>query len=267
MLEIIQKYSIKAKKSLGQNFLIHEKTLDDISDITSIAGENIVEVWPGFWVLTQKILSYSPSALHLVELDPFMIEVLEDRKNNGDFWKNIEVLSIFHQDVLKYSPIFQDYKVIANIPYYITSPILKRFLYDMPYAPSHMIILMQKEVWERIVSKKSSVLSLFVQKKCTVTLELDVPRHFFSPAPKVDSVVLHFQTHKKYDTVSDDFFLLFIKKAFVNPRKKLINNLMNFWYIKQDLSEIFIKLWFDENIRPEDLSIDQFIALLWYIQK
>ncbi len=265
MQEIIKRYNIKAKKSLGQNFLMEEKVLDEIVEITQITWENIIEVWPWFWALTTKILSKKPKSLKLVELDNSMVDILKDRL---DRWElditNID-FEIISDDILKYTPTQSNYKVIANIPYYITSPILFRFLYELKNKPKVMIILMQKEVWERIVSEKSSVLSLFVQKKCTTTKKIFVPKHFFSPAPKIDSSVLYFELKGDYDYIDDEKFLSFIKAAFSNPRKKMINNLSNFWYDKQTILEKMIWLWYDENTRAEAINIDDFIKLIWFL--
>lgn len=262
MQEIIQKYHIKAKKSLGQNFLMDETILKDIVQITSVQAENIIEVWPGFWALTTKILSENPKSLTLVELDTTMISILQDRIASWDIDIKGIPFEIIHQDILKYIPEYIDYKVIANIPYYITSPILQHFLYGLENKPSHMIILMQKEVWDRIISKKSSVLSLFVQKKCTVTGKIQVPASSFSPPPKVDSSVLFFERHEFYNEVRDDIFLAFIKAAFSNPRKKMINNLAQFWYSKQQILKKLSEWWYNENTRAEELSVENYIELI-----
>lgn len=262
MQELIKKYAIKAKKSLGQNFLNDENILKDIASISNIEWENIIEVWPWFWVLTKEILGSKPKTLTLVELDNFMIEILNDRILNNDFsiWKT--EFSIVNQDILKYDVLFSDYKVIANIPYYITSPILFKFLYKEKNRPKNMIILMQKEVWEKIVSKKSSYLSLFIAKKASTNLKINVSKNSFTPSPKVDSVVLEFTTHHKYDYIDDEKFLSFIKASFSNPRKKMINNLASFWYDKKIYLEKLISLWFNENSRAEELSIENYLKLI-----
>ncbi len=262
MQHILQKYNIKAKKSLWQNFLMDEKILDQIVKITRVHNENIIEVGPWFWALTTKILDAHPASLTLVELDTTMIEILQDRIQNWDI--NIWQIQfeIIQKDILKYVPDFSDYKVIANIPYYITSPILQHFLYKIKKPPTQMIILMQKEVWERIVSEKSSVLSLFVQKKCNVSSKIFVPANAFSPAPKVDSIVLFFEIHSQFWEIDDDVFLSFIKSAFSNPRKKMMNNLASFSYDKERILKILFELWYNENVRAENLSIQDYIYMI-----
>lgn len=260
--EIIKKYGILAKKSLGQNFLVDDKKLSEIWSVLDIWEKNIVEVWPGYGALTEKLLDQKPTSLHLVELDRDMVDILQDRfyqpspsaplpKGEGSF-------KIYHQDVLEYVPEFQEYSVIANIPYYITSPILRHFLYDTESIPENMLILMQKDVADKIVWKgknKSSVLSLMVQKKCKVEEKVYVPKECFSPVPKVESSVVLFQKHNRYQDVDDGVFLGFIKIWFLAPRKKLTKNLVSWWYDKKKIEEFLRLKWRNVDMRPEDGDI------------
>lgn len=262
--EILKKYSIRAKKALGQNFLVDDNIVEEIAQSVTVEWKNIVEVGPGYWALTEKLLKQEPSHLDLVELDTDMIEILNDRTNNGDFHVNNTQFKINNIDVLKYEPSFDTYDVIANIPYYITSPILRHFLYDVENKPENMVILMQDDVWEKILGKwknKSSVLSLFIEKKCYVSEVIKVPKECFVPAPKVESSVLLFEKHNDFWDTDDEQFLKIIKKGFWEPRKKLSKNLIKGWYSKEKISEVFIKLELWENIRWEDLNIDEWIAL------
>lgn len=263
-MNIIKKYWILAKKSLGQNFLVNDKIVEEISDIIEVEWKNIVEVWPGYWALTEKLLNKKPSSLNLVELDKDMITILEDRKSNWDFnLENID-FNINNIDVLKYESEFKKYSVIANIPYYITSPILRHFLYNIENKPEKMVILMQKDVGDKILWKgknKSSVLSLFIEKKCLVSEVLFVWKENFKPAPKIESSVLLFEVHDKYKDLNDDRFLKIIKAWFSEPRKKLIKNLVKWWINKDKLIEVFNELWIWESIRWEDLNIETWVQL------
>ena len=117
-LDLIKKYKIKAKKSLWQNFLVNEEILNEISSVLCISWKNIIEVWPWYWALTEKILLKSPSNLVLVELDSEMVNILNNRIDKKEF-ENISKLSIKNIDVLKFKPEFDEYFVIANIPYMI----------------------------------------------------------------------------------------------------------------------------------------------------
>ena len=268
-LDLIKKYTIKAKKSLWQNFLVNDDILQSIADTFEIKDKNIIEVWPWYGALTEKLLEKNPLKLTLIELDREMVEILQNRINSWDF-KNSEKICIKNIDVLKYFPEFkEDYFVIANIPYYITSPILRHFLYDLEKSPEKMLILMQKDVWDKIIlwqeknwKVKSSVLSLFVAKKCTAREIIFVWKQNFFPAPKVESSVILFERHNDFDFLDDKIFFDFIKKAFVEPRKKLINNLSKAGFDKDFVKNIFKQKNIDENIRPEDLSISNWCDLI-----
>lgn len=257
-LEILKKYKIRAKKSLWQNFLVNDEVVEEISDVIEIEWKNIIEVWPWYWALTEKLLNKTPKSLNLVELDNDMIEVLNSRIENNDFFLEWIDFKINNSDVLKYEPEFSSYSVIANIPYYITSPILRHFLYEVDKKPENMVILMQKDVWDKILWKgknKSWVLSLFIEKKCYVNETLFVAKENFVPAPKIESSVLLFESHNLYDDIDDKFFLALIKKWFREPRKKLIKNFFNAWYDKEYIINIFNELSIDEWVRWEDLDI------------
>lgn len=267
-LEIIKKYKIRAKKSLWQNFLINEEILKNISEIIEIKDKNIIEVWPWYWALTEKILQKNPKNLTLVELDLEMIEILNSRILNNDF-ENPEKLQIKNIDVLKYFSDFEKYSVIANIPYYITSPIIRHFLYKNKNIPEKMLILMQKDVWDKIIlwqentkKQKSSVLSLFVAKKCFASEVIFVWKNNFSPPPKVESSVILFEPRYDFDFLDDDIFIDFIKKSFKEPRKKLVNNLAKSWYDKEFVKNILKNKNISENIRPEDLNISIWCDLI-----
>lgn len=263
--DIIKKYRIFAKKSLGQNFLVDENILKNISDIVSVEWNNIIEVGPWYGALTEYLLHATPKSLHLVELDRDMIEILEDRVHIWELqnWKvDFKIHTI---DVLDFTPEFQDYSVIANIPYYITSPILRHFLYGLKNTPKSMVILMQKDVGDKILGKwknKSSVLSLFVEKKCRVTERIFVPKESFIPQPKIESSVLLFEVHGDYNAIDDNTFLEIIKKWFLAPRKKLIKNLVSWGFEKNKIEVLFHMKGWDENLRWEDLSINEWCILV-----
>jgi len=267
MLDILQKYSIRAKKHLGQNFLLDENILQKIADIIPLEWKNIIEVGPGFWALTQYICAKNPQSLTCVEFDSDMVHILQKRIQNQELFLENRNIEIVQKDILKYIPVHETYSVIANIPYYITSPILQHFLYSDFPVPKNMVILMQKEVCERITSEKSSVLSLLVQKKWTVSANIFVPKQAFSPAPKVDSQILHISTYTKYDFLDDSFFLRLIKHAFSHPRKKLLSNLVHAGHDRNQLLEILEKLWGNENSRAEDFTTEQYVEMCTMLQR
>jgi len=294
-LEILKRYKIKAKKALGQNFLVNEDIVKEIANSIDVEWKNIVEVWPGYGALTLELLNKNPKSLNLVELDKSMIDILNDRIELWELdisWIEFEINNI---DVLKYEPKsplpnplpkgegtwvasslplgeiewglwkwYKEYKysVIANIPYYITSPILRHFLYKLENKPEKMVILMQKDVWEKIISKKSSVICLMVAKKCKAYDILSVWKENFVPSPKVESSVLLFESHDLYNEIDDDKFLKIIKIWFSAVRKKLVKNFLIGWYEKLYILDLFKELWIPENVRWEELDIKKWCELV-----
>lgn len=262
-------YKITAKKSLWQNFLEDENICAQIVWAQGIKWENIVEVGPWYGILSERIIYKNPRSFQLIELDDRLIPILQNRiqeENWVNFCKNIELL---HQDVLQYNNLPADkYRLIANIPYYITSPILHHFLYTLEFIPISMTILMQKDVADKILKQyhlkkpKSSVLSLYLAKKTDAQKICDVPARSFFPAPKVDSSVMYFKKNIKYPELDDDIFLKFIKSSFGEPRKKLFSNLMKASYDKNLLEKIFFRLQIDNYSRPEDLDIHKYCKLI-----
>ncbi len=261
--EIIKKYNIKAKKALGQNFLVNNEILKQIVNITNIENKNIIEVWPWYWALTEKILEKKPKNLELIELDKDMINILNDRIKNNDLKIQNTNITIKNIDVLKYYPNFDNYIVIANIPYYITSPILQHFLYSQKNKSKEMIILMQKDVWDKIINKeKNSVLSLMIEKKAFASEKIFVWKENFIPSPKVESSVIYFQSHNLYNNINDELFLKTIKIWFSSPRKKLIKNFVNHWYKKEQILQIMQQINLSWNERPEELNIEKWILFM-----
>lgn len=237
--EILKHYGIRAQKSLGQNFLVNDQILETIADSIDITGQDILEIGPGYGALTEKILARKPKSLTLIELDKKMIFILESRIKGGDLIIPEETtFTIIEGDVLKYVPETSAYSVIANIPYYITSPILFRFLHELENKPTEMVILMQKEVGDKILRKKgynNSYLSLALEFSCETIKEVcPVEKENFIPAPKIDSSVLSFKREKGYDTHEAKKFLSITSAGFSAPRKKLLSNLANTLHIPKE---------------------------------
>ncbi len=254
-----QSFGIKAKKSLGQNFLVDQTALDRIAGACRVSGANVVEVGPGYGALTEKLLALEPSSLTLVELDADMVAILHDRRSKNDLAIPAGTrFEVRHEDVLEFVPKDVAYRVVANIPYYITSPILERFLYALPNKPEEMAILMQKEVADRILAKdgKESGLSIFCKNACARIEEVaKVPAGCFRPAPKVDSAVLRFELRPERDAARDAAFLKVVRAGFSAPRKKLSSNLANGLGVsKERVGKVFAELGIDENERAERLD-------------
>lgn len=239
-----------ADKSLGQHWLKNRQILDEIADLTG-SGALCLEIGPGLGTLTSSLLKRFDKVL-AVEFDS-KLAVNLPKSFPG---KNLEVKNA---DILKFdfSDIEKPYRVAGNIPYYITSPIIEKLL-TAENLPEKIVLLMQKEVAERVCDEKESVLSLFVKNRAKPTLGPVVLRDEFEPAPKVDSQVLILEPFEapKYP---DKLFKL-IKMAFKSPRKKLIHNLSSL-KSKEEWKKIFAELGFDPDARPADLHLDDYYKL------
>lgn len=249
---------MRAKKHLGQNFLKSGQALKAIVAAGDISKKDFVlEVGPGKGALTAKILEKTPNVL-AIEADEDMIPILQDRfeEENG--------LTIIQQDILSFNEgNLPPYKLIANIPYYITGEIIEKFL-SSTNQPSHMVLLLQKEVVDRIIARdnKESILSMSVKAYGDPKYIQKVPARAFTPAPKIDSAILSISniSKKNFQDVSEGDFFKTLKSGFAHKRKKLISNLDKL-AAKEKLIDVFAKLNLDQNIRAEKLSVVQWISL------
>ncbi|MBR3324029.1 ribosomal RNA small subunit methyltransferase A [Candidatus Saccharibacteria bacterium] len=241
-------------KSLGQHWLKNREILDEIADLAASEASHALclEIGPGLGTLTSSLLKRFSKVLS-VEFDPKLAANLP-KSFPG---KNLEVIN---EDILKFdfSSISEPYTVVGNIPYYITSPIIEKVL-TQPNLPEKVVLLMQKEVAERVCDKKESVLSLFVKNRAIPALGPVVLKEEFEPAPKVDSQVLILEPFKNGPKYEEKLFSL-IKIAFRAPRKKLVHNLASL-KPKTELLRIFDELGIDQNARPADLNLDTYHAL------
>lgn len=264
---------IQAKKNLGQNFLTDTSSLLSIANAVPVQDSNIVEIWPWYGALTAYILDQDPRHLDLIEIDGDMIEILSDRIMHWDFSPFADKISIQHKDVLQYIPSFQKYKIIANIPYYITAPILFYFLYSPDIiVPSSMVIMMQLEVGKKIMawrSKKSrhSALSLSMELACEdISVVCHVDRQCFDPIPKVDSIVLKFIPKKdRQIDIEKQLFWLW-KKAFAHPRKTLVSNIKSSCISITDFVSHLNSLGYNDRIRAEAIKKDDWISFLTFLK-
>lgn len=192
----------KAKKALGQNWLTDERCLMAIVSSLDLCSRNVLEIGPGTGLLSAKIVQKLPRELVSVELDTDMIALLKRSLHDGSMQVPAGVeWSVYHGDALEYTPLWSEYVIVANIPYYITSPLLFRYLAQIENPPQEMVILMQKEVGEKILQKHgSSRLAVTIAFCChDIQKIIDVPSSAFVPAPKVDSVALKFTLKPGFD--------------------------------------------------------------------
>ena len=272
------------KKSLGQNFLQDESILDKIILAGKLVPEdNVLEIGPGEGVLTKKLIE-NVGQVVAIEKDSRLedknssLQQIQKSYNKQDLLQS--KLKIYFDDILDINlpSILEEngfeekgYKVIANIPYYITGKIL-RLLFQQRPLPKIIVLLVQKEVADRIEARngRQSILSLSVQYYAEVEVVSYVPREAFDPAPKVDSTILKivpFQNTDHNEENAEKFFKL-VKIGFSSPRKVLINNLKNGLKIsKAEIEEVFLKMSLDVNIRAEKLQVGEWKKLVELLDK
>lgn len=236
---------LKNDKSLGQHWLKDRTTLDAIADYSCIFDTNLcIEIGPGLGTLTSSLLKCFGKVI-AVEYDSRLAENLP-KSFPG---KNLEVINM---DFLKFDleSIKEPYAVAGNIPYYITSPIIMKLI-ETKNPPKRIVLLIQKEVAERIAARdnKESVLSLSVKNRADVELGPVVKRELFTPPPKVDSQVIILDPHPPI--VSEEVIKL-VKRGFSAPRKKLVKNL---GLEKTKADQVFNSLGLSPDARPADLSL------------
>ncbi len=251
------------KKSLGQHFLKSPQIIADIVKAGNIKGGDVVlEVGPGEGVLTSELILSGAQTIS-VEKDDRLIPELQ-RKFAVEIFK--KQLNLIHADILNIDPvdlIKTPYKVIANIPYYITGQIIRMFL-ESRHQPESMTLLIQKEVAERIVArdKKESLLSLSVKIYGEPKIIRLVGRGAFSPQPNVDSAVLNIEkiSKDKLLGINEQVFFGVIHAGFAHKRKQLLPNLA-LVYKKEKVVKIFEKLGLDPKTRAEDLNIETWMQI------
>ena len=267
--EVVQKHNFKFSKSLGQNFLIDTNVIDRILEGARVKeGDYVIEVGPGIGTLTKE-MGRTAKKVVAIEIDKTLIPILEETL--ADF-PNIEVIN---QDILKVDvqelvkeklnggPV----KLVANLTYYITTPIVMKFLEeDIPVTD--IVVMVQKEVADRMNAQPNSkdygALSVAVQYYCDTEIVAKAPRHMFMPQPNVDSTVigLHVREEKKYNVDNEDIFFKTVKASFGQRRKTLLNSLGGLGFLSKDQIKLALQeANIDEKRRGETLSIEEFASL------
>jgi 16S rRNA (adenine1518-N6/adenine1519-N6)-dimethyltransferase len=268
--ELIKKYGIKLTKSLGQNFLTDDNVVRRIVDTAEITKDDLVmEIGPGIGSMTGELASRAGKVI-AVEIDKYLIPALKDNL------KEFSNLEIINQDIMKVnvreitdSGHNMRIKVAANLPYYITTPIIMKLL-EEENDIELMVFMVQKEVAQRMVAKPGGkdygALSVAVQYYAQPEIVFDVPPHCFVPQPEVDSTIIKLKknTTPPVSLKDKDMFFKVVKASFGQRRKTLLNALTNsggFNKSKEEIREILINLNINENARGETLSIEQFASL------
>ena len=255
---------MKAKKSLGQNFLINDTIINQIISLLNVTENDlIIEIGPGKGALTQK-LAKLPSEMVGIEID-YDMHIYLDKINNCQVYYE-DILSININDLLnKYD--YNNLFIIGNLPYYITTPIIEKLLLENINAKK-LIFMVQKEVANRFTalnnSKYFGYMTLFIDYFYDAKYEFTVNRNNFNPIPKVDSAIISLSNYKKRDIINKDKYFNFLKKCFSQKRKTLKNNLDINEY--QKVINILNKYGFDNNVRSEQISQDIFIEIFKEIE-
>lgn len=253
------------KKSLGQHWLQDEATLKSIVDSADLdQNDTVLEVGPGTGSLTKHLLPKVKKVI-AVEKDENLADSLKGRTLKGQ-------LEVFTGDILKFdlTKLPADYKVVANIPYYLTSNLL-RLLCESNNPPSSMTLLVQKEVAERICAKQGqmSILAVSVQLYYRCSLEQVVPAGLFNPPPKVDSqvVMLKRRPQSLFPDLDTAKFFRIVKAGFSERRKKLRSSLAGSLNISKSAADDLLKrVGINPNLRPQDLSLEDWYKLYKRIQ-
>lgn len=270
---ILEKYGFSFKKSLGQNFLIDPNVLNRIVDHADVTEETgVIEIGPGIGALTEQLAKRAKKVVAF-EIDQRLIPILKETLSPYD---NITVI---HQDVLLANvkevmeEQFKDCKevmVVANLPYYVTTPIIMKLLED--HLPlKGIVVMLQKEVADRIAASPSSKdygsLSIAVQYYTDAKTVMTVPRTVFMPQPNVDSAIIRLLLREEARVVikDEEFFFKIVRASFAQRRKTLLNNLLHFLpdgkEKKSSIEKALEKAGIDGKRRGETLSIEEFAAL------
>ena len=251
---------IKAKKSLGQNFLIDKNILEKITNTTKITNKIVLEVGPGTGNLTSYILKKNPKKLFVIEKDNQLAIDLEKRFNNQ--------ISIIHEDVLKIdeTTFFKDKLIVfGNLPYNISTEIISKWIINLKdkFWFECLVLMFQKEVADRIIAELNTSsygrLSIICNWKLNITKICDIKPESFFPKPNVDSSLLFFYPKKNFVKINNPNNLEKVTRIFFNQRRKMLKKPFN--QLFNGNQNVLNKLKIDLNLRPQNLSLDTYYKL------
>lgn len=267
---IMKKYNIRANKSLGQNFLINNEVVENIVSSSELTKEDmVIEIGPGLGTLTKYLLKEAGKVL-CIELDNKMIGILKERFSGYNNFEiiNADVLKVNLNKIInenKKSENIKKIKIVANLPYYITTPIIMKLLEEKLDIES-ITVMIQKEVADRLIAtpgeKNTGAITYSVYYYADSEAIMEVPNSSFIPEPEVTSKVIKLNIRKEPAVKPKDKEKMFkiIKYAFMQKRKTLLNSLTNNGVFKNKTqgTEILNSLGIKENVRPEELTLEQF---------
>lgn len=259
---ILKKYGLRANKKLGQNFLINEEIINQIIEKADVnKNDTIIEIGPGLGSLTAKLLENANKVI-AIELDSNMSNILKERFCLYDNFELIEkdVLKVdLNEIVEKYDSV----KVVANLPYYITTPIIMKLLEERLKLKS-ITVMVQKEVGERFCavpnSKEYGAITISINYYTKPEIIIDVPKENFEPMPEVDSCVIKLDVRNvpPVDLKNEKDFFNLIKAGFSQRRKTINNSLASMGISKEKIKSVLEKLGIDSKLRAENLTMEQF---------
>ena len=277
---ILNKYGIHANKSLGQNFLINEEVINQIIEKAEIdENDLIIEIGPGLGTLTSRLLEKAGKVI-CVELDDRMITILNDRfklYNNFELIHDdilkVDLNKIINENLLENNNI-KKIKIVANLPYYITTPIIMKLLEEKLNITS-ITVMIQKEVADRLIAvpgeKNAGAITYSVYYYAEAEKVLDVENNSFIPEPSVTSTVIKLNIRKEPVIQIKDEKLMFriIKQAFMQRRKTLVNALsnMDIFKSKEEIIRMLEDLNINTKVRGEALTIEQYAQITNYVEK
>ncbi|QQS22682.1 ribosomal RNA small subunit methyltransferase A [bacterium] len=267
--QLLMDYGLSPNKTYGQHFLMDEIVLQDMLDSADVSNADvIVEVGPGIGNLTKFLIDRAGQVL-AIEKDPQFVNVLNSLRNKNKNFSYVlgDVLEENIDEALAQAGVGKQssYKVVANIPYYVTGKIVQYFL-KQQRKPVSMTLLMQKEVAQNITAKEGNLnlLAISVQLYATAELAEIVRAEKFYPAPKVDSAVITIKLHEqpKYDVADEQKLFKLLRACFTGKRKQIHNTLVsNLGLGKEQVAAVLKKVNLDPKLRPQQLSIEQWIKL------
>lgn len=266
---IMDKYHITANKNLGQNFLVNDDAVTGIVDAANVSKDDlIIEIGPGLGTLTKELLDRAGKVI-CIELDKRMIEILNDRFSMYDNFKvlNDDVLKVNLKELIAEEKV-KTTKIVANLPYYITTPIIMKLLEERLDIET-ITVMIQKEVADRLVTKPGTgdtgAITYAIHYYTNPKRVLEVPNTAFIPEPKVNSTVINLEVLKEPKVAVKDEKKLFevIKTAFMQKRKTLLNALANSnkYGSKEQICKTLELLSIDNRVRPEKLTLEEFAKI------
>ena len=262
---ILKKYGLRANKKLGQNFLINEEIINEIVEKADVQKNDvIIEIGPGLGSLTAKLLENAKKVI-AIELDPNMSKILKERFSLYDNFELIEndVLKVNLQEIISE---YESVKVVANLPYYITTPIIMKLLEDKLKLKS-ITVMVQKEVGERFCAKPNSkeygAITISINYYTKPEVIIDVPKENFEPVPEVDSCVIKLDIRDvpPVSLKNEKEFFNLVKAGFSQRRKTINNSLASMGKTKEQVKNVLEKLNIDPKLRAENLTIEQFAEI------